>query len=325
MEFEFEKPLQPIRDEIAKLEAKRLKGDSGASAKIATLQRRLAVETASLYKALTPWDTVQVARHPGRPTIMQYATRMCDEFIELHGDRLFGDDPAMVGGFARIGDRRFMLIGHRKGMTVEENIAFNFGMANPEGYRKAMRLMHLAEKWSLPVVTLVDTSGAFPGLEAEARGQAEAIGRNLMEMAALETPIVTIVTGEGGSGGALGIAVGDRVLMLQYAVYSVISPEGCASILWRDGTKAAEAAKALHITSKDLAELGVIDGIVPEPAGGAHNDPEAAMASVKAAVLEHLAALAGTSASRLVEQRYKKFTAMGRFDANAKTKTSSGK
>ena len=324
MEFEFEKPLQPIRDEIAQLEAKRLKGDGAASAKIASLQRRLAAETERLYAALSPWDTVQVARHPGRPTIMQYATKMCDEFVELHGDRVFGDDPAMVGGLARIGERRFMLIGHRKGTTVEENIACNFGMANPEGYRKAMRLMHLAEKWGLPVVTLVDTSGAYPGLEAEARGQAEAIGRNLMEMAALETPIVTIVTGEGGSGGALGIAVGDRVLMLQYAVYSVISPEGCASILWRDGTQAPAAAKALRITSKDLLELGVIDGIVPEPPGGAHNDLEAAMAHVKAAVLEHLAALAGTSASRLVDRRYRKFTAMGRFAAPSKTKTPSG-
>ena len=324
MEFEFEKPLQPIRDEIAQLEAKRLKGDGAASAKIASLQRRLAAETERLYAALSPWDTVQVARHPGRPTIMQYATKMCDEFVELHGDRVFGDDPAMVGGLARIGERRFMLIGHRKGTTVEENIACNFGMANPEGYRKAMRLMHLAEKWGLPVVTLVDTSGAYPGLEAEARGQAEAIGRNLMEMAALETPLVPIVTGEGGSGGALGIAVGDRVLMLQYAVYSVISPEGCASILWRDGTQAPAAAKALRITSKDLLELGVIDGIVPEPPGGAHNDPEAAMAHVKAAVLEHLAALAGTSASRLVDQRYRKFTAMGRFAAPSKTKTPSG-
>lgn len=319
MEFEFEKPLQPLRDEIAKLETKRLKGDGNATSKIATLHRRLITETARIYDHLTPWDTVQVARHPGRPTIMQYATKMCDEFIELHGDRVFGDDKAMVGGFARIGQQRFMLIGHRKGLTVEENIAFNFGMANPEGYRKAMRLMHLAEKWSLPVVTMVDTSGAFPGLEAEARGQAEAIGRNLMEMSALETPIVTIITGEGGSGGALGIAVGDRILMLQYAVYSVISPEGCASILWRDGTKAPEAAKALHITSKDLAELHVIDGIIPEPEGGAHSNPEAAMDNVRTAILEQLKSLSGISASKLTEQRYKKFTAIGRVPTPSKT------
>ena len=313
MTFEFEKPLEPMRDEIAKLEEKRLKGNSGAPAKLSALRSKLEDATTRIYANLTPWDTVQVARHPGRPTIMQYATQMCDEFIALHGDRVFGDDPAMVGGFARIGDRRFMLIGHKKGTTVEENIACNFGMANPEGYRKAMRLMHLAEKWGLPVVTLVDTSGAYPGLEAEARGQGEAIGRNLVEMAALGTPIVTIVTGEGGSGGALGIAVGDRILMLEYAVYSVISPEGCATILWRDGTKAPEAAQALNITAPDLLRLGVIDGIVPEPKGGAHVDPMQTLENVKVAVLEQLAALSGISASRLVDTRYKKFTAMGRF------------
>lgn len=313
MTFEFEKPLQSICDEIEKLEEKRLKGNSAAPAKLSALRHKLKTTTEQIYANLTPWDTVQVARHPGRPAIMQYATQMCDDFVELHGDRVFGDDPAMVGGFARIGDRRFMLIGHKKGTTVEENIACNFGMANPEGYRKAMRLMHLAEKWGLPVVTFIDTSGAFPGLEAEARGQAEAIGRNLVEMATLGTPIVSIVTGEGGSGGALGIAVGDRILMLEYAVYSVISPEGCATILWRDGTKAPEAAEALKITAADLAELGVIDGIIPEPTGGAHVDPMQTLEHVKAAVLEQLAALSGISASRLIDARYKKFTAMGRF------------
>ena len=324
MNFEFEKTLEPLRDEIATLETKRLKGDGVASSKLVTLRRKLETETERIYKTLTPWDEVQVARHPGRPTIMQYATKMCDEFIELHGDRVFGDDKAMVGGLAKIGDKRFMLIGHRKGLTVEENIAFNFGMANPEGYRKAMRLMHLAEKWGIPVVTMVDTSGAYPGLEAEARGQAEAIGRNLMEMSALETPIITIVTGEGGSGGALGIAVGDRVLMLEHAVYSVISPEGCASILWRDGTKAPEAAKALHITAKDLSELHVIDGIIPEPRGGAHCNQDETMENVKTALLEQMAALSGLSASKLVDLRYKKYTAIGRFQPPTKQKTFSG-
>lgn len=267
-----------------------------------------------IYSTLEPWDKVQLARHPGRPTITRYSTEMCDDFVEIHGDRVFGDDPAMLCGFARIGDQRFMLIGHRKGDTVEQNIEYNFGMANPEGYRKAMRAMHLAEKWHLPVVTMVDTSGAFPGLEAEARGQAEAIGRNLMEMAALETPILTIVTGEGGSGGALGIAVGDRILMLENAVYSVISPEGCASILWRDGTKAPEAAKALHITSSDLAELNVIDGIIPEPVGGAHSNPEATMENVKTAIISGLKELSKVSSSHLTENRYKKFAAIGRFN-----------
>lgn len=312
MDLEFEKPLQQIRDEIAALESKRKKGDSVASSQVAALRRRLKSETAKIYSQLTPWDTVQVARHPGRPTVMDYATKMCDEFLELHGDRLFGDDPAIVGGLARIGDVRFMLIGHRKGRNVEENIKSNFGMGNPEGYRKAMRLMHLAEKFGVPVVTLVDTPGAYPGLEAEARGQAEAIARNLTEMAVLETPILTIVTGEGGSGGALGIAVGDRVLMLENAVYSVISPEGCASILWRDGSQAPDAAKALKITSRDLAALKIVDGIVPEPVGGAHSDPDEMIANVKAAVLEQLQALRGQSASRLLDNRYKKYAAMGR-------------
>ena len=312
MELEFEKPLQIIRDEIDALEDKRKKGDAMASSQIAALRRKLKSQTAKLYSQLSPWDTVQVARHPGRPTIMDYATKMCDEFLELHGDRVFGDDPALVGGFARIGDVRFMLLGHKKGRDIDENIASNFGMANPEGYRKAMRLMHLAEKFGVPVVTMVDTPGAYPGLEAEARGQAEAIARNLTEMSVLETPILAIVTGEGGSGGALGIAVGDRVLMAENAVYSVISPEGCASILWRDGAQAPTAAKALRITSRDLSELKIVDGIIPEPTGGAHSNPDEMIDNVKAAVLEQLKSLRGQSVSRLLDNRYKKFAAMGR-------------
>ena len=302
-----------MRGEIQALESKRLKGDSAAAAQIAALEKEIALETARVYSNLSAWDKVQVARHPGRPTIMRYASEMCDEFTELHGDRVYGDDKAMIGGFARIGDKRFMLIGHRKGASTEENIECNFGMANPEGYRKAMRLMKLAEKWGLPIVTMVDTSGAFPGLEAEARGQAEAIGRNLMEMAALETPILTIVTGEGGSGGALGIAVGDRVLMLEHAVYSVISPEGCAAILWKDGAKAPEAAKALKITAQDLLALKIIDGIIPEPPAGAHSNAALTMQNVKAAILENFAVLAGTSGAALTDKRYKKFAAMGRY------------
>lgn len=314
MDFDFEAPLEELKEKIKLLDEKAAAGDAVASNKAAQLRKKLEAQTARIYSTLEPWDKVQLARHPGRPTITRYSTEMCDDFVEIHGDRVFGDDPAMLCGFARIGNQRFMLIGHRKGDTVEQNIEYNFGMANPEGYRKAMRAMHLAEKWHLPVVTMVDTSGAFPGLEAEARGQAEAIGRNLMEMAALETPILTIVTGEGGSGGALGIAVGDRILMLENAVYSVISPEGCASILWRDGTKAPEAAKALHITSSDLAELNVIDGIIPEPIGGAHSNPEATMENVKAAILNGLKELNKVSSSHLVENRYKKFAAIGRFN-----------
>ena len=313
MELEFEKPLQEIREQIAALEQKRQNGDSVAASDLAALRRKLKSEAGKIYGELSPWEIVQVARHPNRPTIMDYATTMCDEFIELHGDRAFGDDRAIIGGFARIGKARFMLIGHRKGRTTEENIESNFGMGNPEGYRKALRLMHLAEKYNVPVVTLVDTPGAYPGMEAEARGQAEAIARNLTEMAVLKTPILTIVTGEGGSGGALGIAVGDRVLMLENAVYSVISPEGCASILWRDGAKASEAAKALKITSRDLAELKIVDDIVPEPVGGAHSDPKEMMENVKEAILEQLSSLRKFSLEKLLERRYKKYSTIGEY------------
>ena len=265
--------------------------------------------------APTAWDIVQLARDPGRPTARQYAEGMCDEFLELHGDRLCADDPAVLGGLGRIGKTRFVLVGHQKGSTTEERIACRFGMASPDGFRKADRLMKLAEKWGLPVVTLVDTAGAYPGLEAEQRGQGEAIGRSLLVMAGLQTPILSVVTGEGGSGGALGIAVGDRVLMLEHAIYSVISPEGCASILWRDGAKAPEAAAALRLTAKDLVALKVADGIVPEPPGGAGRDPATAVALVRKAVVENLRSLAGEPGGiRLVEKRYRKFQAMGRFD-----------
>ncbi len=263
-------------------------------------------------KKLSPWEIVQVARHPGRPAVTDYISGMCSDFVELHGDRAFGDDHGLIGGFATIDGERVMLLGHRKGKTVEENIRFNFGMANPEGYRKALRLMKLAEKYGLPVVALVDTPGAYPGLDAEARGQAEAIARNLTEMAALRTPFVAVVTGEGGSGGALGIAVGDVVMMLQYAIYSVISPEGCASILWRDGKKAPDAAAALKITAESLRELGVIDEIIAEPKGAAHSDPAKAVAAVKKAVLKHLRALKPLDRGTLVQRRYEKYAAMGR-------------
>ncbi len=315
MDFEFEKPLQPLRDRLDELTARSRRGDATAEGEIAALRKQLAKESAALYARLTPWEIVQVARHPGRPTARQYAERMCDEFFELHGDRVCADDPAIIGGLARIGTTRFMLVGHQKGATTEERIDCRFGMANPDGFRKADRLMKLAEKWGLPVVTLVDTAGAYPGLEAEARGQGEAIGRSLLVMAGLRTPILSIVTGEGGSGGALGIAVGDRVLMLQFAVYSVISPEGCASILWRDGAKAPEAAAALRITARDLIRLGVVDGVIPEPEGGAHANPARAIAIVRKAVIDHLSDLAAFPVGdRLVEERFKKLSAMGRFD-----------
>lgn len=261
-------------------------------------------------KKLAPWDIVQIARHAERPNITDYIKLFCDDFIELHGDRLFGDDRGLIGGFATIGGEKVMLIGHRKGRGVEENIEANFGMASPEGYRKAKRLMKLAEKYKLPVVTLVDTPGAYPGSEAEARGQAEAIAHNLEFMSTLKTPIVVVVTGEGGSGGALGIAVGDRILMLENAVYSVISPEGCASILWRDGTKAPEAAETLKITAESLKDLGVIDTIIKEPTAGAHTDAKAVAESIKKAILASLAELCKLPLKELVEQRYQKFCAM---------------
>ncbi len=264
-------------------------------------------------KTMTTWEIVQEARHVDRPNITAYIKGMCDDFMELHGDRLCGDDRALIGGFATIGGEKVVLIGHRKGCSVEENIESNFGMASPEGYRKAMRLMRLAEKYRLPVVSLVDTPGAYPGSEAEARGQAEAIAHNLEFMARLRTPFVVVVCGEGGSGGALGIAVGDRILMQQNAVYSVISPEGCASILWRDGKKAPEAAEALKITAQSLLSLGVIDAIIEEPVGGAHRRPASAISRVKKAILAELRKLRQIPMDELLEQRYQKFAAMGRF------------
>jgi len=269
-------------------------------------------ETAPATKQ-TAWDIVQIARHAERPNIGDYITFMCDDFVELHGDRLFGDDRSLIGGFATIGGEKVVLLGHRKGRGIDENIEANFGMASPEGYRKAKRLMKLAEKYRLPVVSLVDTPGAYPGSEAEARGQAEAIAHNLEFMATLKTQMVIVVTGEGGSGGALGIAVGDRILMLENAVYSVISPEGCASILWRDGTKAALAAETLKITAGSLKSLGIIDDIIPEPKGGAHTDAAKAVAAVKKAVLDNLAVLKKINLDTLLQQRYDKFAAMGRF------------
>lgn len=277
----------------------------------ATLESARSGTCASGRAPIPAWEKVRLARTPGRPTFGDYVSLAFDSFIELHGDRLCGDDSAMAGGLAEIGGRKVMLIGHRKGATAEENAACNFGMANPEGYRKALRLMRLAEAWSIPVVTLVDTAGAFPGLEAEARGQAEAIGRNLAVMARLKTPIVSVVTGEGGSGGAIGIAAADRVLMLENAIYSVISPEGCAAILWKDGKFAPQAAEALKITADDLLSLGVIDSIVPEPEGGAQADKQAAAQNLRNAILGALAELDGASPESLAASRLSRFDNLG--------------
>lgn len=262
---------------------------------------------------LTAWDKVKLARDPRRPHIRDFIAGVCDDFEELHGDRLVRDDHALVAGFGTLGRHKVLVLGHHKGATVEENMDANFGMVNPDGYRKAMRLASLAERFGNPIVTFVDTPGAYPGKEAEERGQAEAIAKSLEFFSGLKTPIVVVVTGEGGSGGALAIAVGDRILMMENAVYSVISPEGCAGILWRDGAKAPEAAEALKITAGDLLKLGAIDTVVAEPAGGAQCDPAAACALVKAAVLKELDSLADVPVAELVEKRYAKIRSYGNF------------
>ena len=261
----------------------------------------------------TAFDKVKLARDSKRPHLSDFIKHAFSDFEELHGDRLVNDDRGLIGGFGTIGGEKVLVLGHNKGATVEENMASNFGMANPDGYRKAMRLASLAAKFHLPVVTFVDTPGAYPGREAEERGQAEAIAKSLEFFARLPTPVVVVITGEGGSGGALAIAVGDRILMMENAVYSVISPEGCAGILWRDGSKAADAAEALKITAPDLKRLGVIDGIVKEPAGGAQKNHAAAVANVKKAILAALKELKGIPVAELVEARYEKFRAMGNF------------
>ena len=264
-------------------------------------------------KPATAWEKVQLARDAKRPHISDFIANVCSDFVELHGDRLVNDDAAMVAGFGTAGGFKVLVLGHNKGATVEENMASNFGMVNPDGYRKAMRLAKLAERFHNPIVTFVDTPGAYPGREAEERGQAEAIAKSLEFFAALKTPIVVVVTGEGGSGGALAIVVGDRILMMENAVYSVISPEGCAGILWRDGAKAPEAAEALKITAPDLLKLGAIDEIVKEPAGGAHKNAKAACAAVRKSVLAALKELTKLSPDELVERRYAKIRAYGNF------------
>jgi acetyl-CoA carboxylase carboxyl transferase subunit alpha len=312
-ELDFEKSITDMEKAVEKL--KNLTGDqkSDLNDQLDELQEKLVERKREVYDNLTPWQTVQVARHPRRPVLCDYIGSIFTDFIELHGDRYFGDDRALIGGFAMLGSEKVMLIGHSKGHTVEENIDRNFGMAHPEGYRKALRLMHLAERFNIPIVTIVDTAGAFPGVGAEERGQAEAIAHNLTEMARLEVPVIAVVTGEGGSGGALGIAVGDAVLMLTHSIYSVISPEGCVGILWKDASYNAHAAEALKLTAKSLLELGVIDEIIPEPAGGAHSDPQLTAEEVKKIILKYIKKLSSWSSSKLVSRRFEKFAAMGKF------------
>nr|WP_307775044.1 acetyl-CoA carboxylase carboxyltransferase subunit alpha [uncultured Cetobacterium sp.] len=265
------------------------------------------------YESLTDWDRVSIARHPERPYTLDYIENMTVDFVELHGDRLCKDDPAIVGGLCKIDGKKVMIIGHQKGRTIEENIHRNFGMASPEGYRKALRLFKMAERFSIPIVNLIDTSGAYPGIEAEKHGQGEAIARNLLEMAGLKVPVVSIVIGEGGSGGALALGVADKVYMLENAVYSVISPEGCAAILYKDSSKAAEAANNLKISASSLKGLGVIDDIIPEPVGGAHRDYKCSANNLKNVILSSLSELSKLDVDTLLKNRYNKFRKMGSF------------
>ncbi|NKJ41895.1 acetyl-CoA carboxylase carboxyltransferase subunit alpha [Novosphingobium sp. SG720] len=310
--LEFEKPVAALEARIAELrDTAAASGELDIAAEIRRLETKSAELLASTYRALTPWQKTQVARHPARPHFRDYVERMFTGFMPLGGDRLYGEDQAIIGGFARLGNRRVMLIGHEKGNDTQSRIRHNFGMGKPEGYRKAVRLMEMASRFGLPVVTLVDTSGAFPGVEAEERGQAEAIARSTEACLALGVPMVATIVGEGGSGGAVALASAERVLMLEHAVYSVISPEGCASILWRTAEKAPDAAEAMKVTAQDLLSLGVIDRIVPEPVGGAHRDPAAACTVLSAAIGEELDHLAGKNADALRALRAERFLRIG--------------
>jgi acetyl-CoA carboxylase carboxyl transferase subunit alpha len=280
---------------------------------IARLEKKLEKLKKKVYSGLTPWQRVSICRHASRPKTTQYIENICDTFSELSGDRLFGDDTALIGGLAKIGGMKCVLIGNEKGCDTESRVYRNFGMLHPEGFRKSLRLMRMAEKFRLPIVSIIDTPGAFPGLTAEERGQGWAIAENLREMSRISTPIIVVVIGEGGSGGALGTAVGDTVVMLEHAYYSVISPEGCASILWKDATKNVEAASNLKFNSEDLIDLGIIDEVIPEPLGGAHHDPESTYAAVKESIISQWNALKEVSPEVLLERRYMKFRRMGKY------------
>jgi acetyl-CoA carboxylase carboxyl transferase subunit alpha len=307
----FERPIAELDEEIRELRKAQEAGKSDVAKELRAAEERLAALTREIFGQLTPWQRVQLARHPNRPLTNHYLDLMFTDVMELHGDRAFGDDPAVVTALARIGGRRVMVVGHRKGRDVKEKVACRFGSANPEGYRKALRKMHVAERFGLPIVALIDTPGAYPGLGAEERGQAWAIAENLEDMTGLRVPVVVTVVGEGGSGGALGIGVGDRVFMMENAYYSVISPEGCAAILWKTGEKAEEAATQLKLTAADLERLGIVDEMIPEPLGGAHRNPEQAAASLKQAIVRALSELEGVPIETVLEARYEKFRRIG--------------
>jgi len=309
--LDFERPIVDLENRLEQLQRLDDGTDKSVREEAAKLERKIGKIRKEVFSNLTRWQITQLARHPNRPYMLDYIGHVFKNFLEIHGDRAFRDDPPVVCGFAELDGQRVVLIGQQKGRNTNEKIYRNFGMANPEGYRKALRVMKLAEKFSLPIITFIDTPGAFPGIGAEERGQSEAIARNLLEMARLETPIVVAVLGEGGSGGALALGVGDEILMMEYAVYSVISPEGCASILWRDTAKAEVAAEMMKITAPDLKKFGVIDRIIPEPLGGAHRDHKAAAEALKTALVESLQPLLSMPPEKLLERRYRKFREMG--------------
>lgn len=304
----FERPILELERKIAELRAI---PDVSLNGELKPLERKRDRLLGEIYGGLSPWQVVEVARHSRRPQFRDYVQGMCSEFVELFGDRLFGEDPALSVGFATLGGRRILLMGHRKGRETREKLACNFGCAHPEGYRKALLKMKLAERFGLPVVTLINTPGAYPGVGAEERGQAWAIAENILEMCRLKVPTICVVIGEGGSGGALGIGVGDRVLMLEYAYYSVISPEGCAGILWNDGKRASDAARALRLTSADLLRLGVVDEVVPEPLGAAHRDPAAMVQALKATLVRHLDELCAMDPALRMQQRFDRLRRLG--------------
>ena len=311
--LDFEQPIADLEKKIEELESLSSVSEGVLTKEITSLKKKVDSLRESIFKNLTRWQRVQLARHPDRPYTLDYIELMCEDFVELHGDRFHADDKAIVGGFARIDGTPVMIIGHQKGRDTVKRTYRNFGMANPEGYRKAYRLMKLAEKFNVPIVTLLDTPGAFPGLEAEERGQAEAIARNLKMMAMLKVPFVTIVIGEGASGGAIGIGMGNEVYMMENTWYSVISPESCSSILWKTWDYKEQAAEVLKLTATDLKELKVIDGVIPEPLGGAHRDFESSAAALKKQILESIKRLKKLKPEKLVDQRIDKYSAMGAF------------
>ncbi|MCO6485718.1 MAG: acetyl-CoA carboxylase carboxyltransferase subunit alpha [Saprospiraceae bacterium] len=311
--LEFEKPLESLYEQLEKIRQVGEEGDLDVSPMVKELENKIRLKRKEIYDNLTGWQKVQLSRHPSRPYTLYYVEQMCRKFVELHGDRHFADDKAIVGGIGSIDGMSVMMIGHQKGVSTKMRQYRNFGMANPEGYRKALRLMKLAEKFNFPIVTLIDTPGAYPGIEAEERGQAEAIARNMLEMVSLRVPVICIVIGEGASGGAIGIGVGDRVHMLEYTWYSVISPESCSSILWRSWDYKEQAADALRLTADHMFDLGLVDGIIREPVGGAHTAPDEMAKVLKKHIKKELSSLMELTPEQRIEERIRKYSAMGRY------------